>query len=328
MRASRSGIDNECRGRRQARACAGILALAAALTGSAGASRAAQAEPFRLCADPTNLPFSSDDPSRPGLYVEIGQALALNRWAGAKYWQERADKTLTLAELLKRCEVVVVGVDGGGLDDLFGLAVLGREKTEVEVIVEIDGVPEKKRMKRWLAWCHAWCDRGVLEERKSIASTLLGFEAAGELTIVDDALADLSAIVAHIEAIKDMGLLAEVAVDPAGLGELVDALDAIGVTEENGLLVGVGQGYRLMNAIKTAERRLKNGTLLHSGSGLMAWCVGNVKIEPTATAIRATKQNAGDAKIDPWAALMDAVDRMSLNPAAAGRSFWERARAA
>ena len=30
----------------------------------------------------------------------------------------------------------------------------------------------------------------------------------------------------------------------------------------------------------------------------MDWCVGNVKIEPAATAIRATA-NAGDTKIDP-----------------------------
>lgn len=248
------------------------------------------------------------------LNVEIGQALALNRWAGAKYWPQRGDSSLSLAEVLARSEVVVVGVDGGGLDDLFGLAVLGREKTEIEVEVEIDGELQKKRMKRWLAWSHAWCDRGVLEERKSIAQRLLDFERAGELTIVDDALADLSAIVAHVEAIKDIGLLAEVGVDPAGLGELVDAFAAIGVTADNGLLVGVGQGYRMMNAIKTAERRLKSGTLLHGASSLMSWCVGNVKIEPTATAIRATKQNAGDAKIDPWMALMNAVDRMSLNP--------------
>jgi phage terminase large subunit-like protein len=51
----------------------------------------------------------------------------------------------------------------------------------------------------------------------------------------------------------------------------------------------------------------------------MDWCVGNLKIEPTATAIRATKQNAGDAKIDPVMALFDAVTFMSLNPQAAGR---------
>jgi len=49
----------------------------------------------------------------------------------------------------------------------------------------------------------------------------------------------------------------------------------------------------------------------------MDWAVGNVKIEPTATAIRATKQNAGDAKIDPIMALFDAVTVMSQSPARA-----------
>lgn len=250
------------------------------------------------------------------LNIEIGLALSTDRWAGAKYWERGADPTLTLPALLDRSEVVIVGIDGGGLDDLFGLAVLGREKSRGEGADEVQ---------RWLLWSHAWCHQGVLEERKSIAQQLRDFERAGELTIVDDKLQDLSEIVAHVEAIKDRGLLAEVAVDPAGLGELVDALAAIGVTEERKTLVGVGQGYRLMNAIKTAERRLANGTLVHGGSKLMAHCVGNVKIEPTATAIRATKLNAGTAKIDPWAAAMNAVDRMSLNPKAKGRGILSRA---
>jgi phage terminase large subunit-like protein len=47
---------------------------------------------------------------------------------------------------------------------------------------------------------------------------------------------------------------------------------------------------------------------------MMAWCVGNLKIEPTATAIRASKQSAGDAKIDPVMAMFDAVTVMSRNP--------------
>jgi phage terminase large subunit-like protein len=80
------------------------------------------------------------------------------------------------------------------------------------------------------------------------------------------------------------------------------------------LLIGAPQGYAMMNAIKTAERKLANGTLRHAKSALMDWCVGNLKIEPTATAIRATKQNAGDAKIDPVMALFDAVTLMSTNP--------------
>jgi phage terminase large subunit-like protein len=240
------------------------------------------------------------------LNVQIGQSMGADRWPGAEFWASRADASLTYETVLDRSEVVIVGIDGGGLDDLFGLAVLGRCKVT----------------KNWLLWSHAWCHEGVLQRRKSIASKLRDFAAAGELTIVDDALGDISAIVGIVEEIKDRGLLGGVAVDPAGLGEFVDAMAAIDVTQENKLLSGVGQGYRMMNSLKTAERRLANGTLQHGGSGLMAWCVANLKIEPTATAIRATKQNAGDAKIDPAMAMFDAVDLMATNPESLARSIY------
>ncbi|SFJ54860.1 Phage terminase-like protein, large subunit, contains N-terminal HTH domain [Phyllobacterium sp. CL33Tsu] len=232
------------------------------------------------------------------LNVEIGMNLRANRWPGADFWEARADKTITLEHILEMCEVIVPGVDGGGLDDLFGLTLVGRHRVT----------------KDWLCWSHAWCHVGVLDRRKSIASKLRDFESAGELTIVDDKLDDLSEIVDIIRDIKDRNLLAAVAVDPAGLGELVDALDDIGVNDEAKNIIGAPQGYAMMNAIKTTERKLTNGTLRHSGSALMNWCVGNLKIEPTATAIRATKQNAGDAKIDPVMALFDAVTVMSRNP--------------
>lgn len=234
------------------------------------------------------------------LNIEIGIGLKTDAWPGAEHWQRRAVPGLTLDELLELCDVVVVGVDGGGLDDLFGLTVLGRDR----------------ETKDWLSWSHAWCHEGVLERRQSIAATLQGFAAAEPpaLTIVGDELADVSEIVAVVERVLDAGLLGGVAVDPAGLGELVDALAAIGVTQDGGLLIGAPQGYAMMNAIKTAERKLANGTLWHDGSALMSWCVGNLKIEPTATAVRATKQNAGDAKIDPVMALFDAVTLMATNP--------------
>ena len=53
------------------------LALAGALAG--GAAQATALPPLRLCADPANLPFSqrgTDASALPGLYVEIGQAVA------------------------------------------------------------------------------------------------------------------------------------------------------------------------------------------------------------------------------------------------------------
>lgn len=232
------------------------------------------------------------------LNIEIGLGLRTDRWAGAEHWERRAVPGLTLDEIIDRSEAVVIGADGGGLDDLFGLAVLGRDAES----------------KDWLHWGHAWCHVGVLTLRQSIASRLKDFEAAGELTIVDDALNDIGEIVGVVDRVLQAGLLASVAVDPAGIGELVDALAEIGVTQDAGLLRGAQQGYGLMNAIKTCERKLVNGTLWHCGGSMMAWAVGNLKIEPTATAIRATKQNAGDAKIDPAMALFDAAWWMSTNP--------------
>lgn len=242
------------------------------------------------------------------LNVEIGMNLRANRWAGAEHWKKGEDASITIETLLDRCEVIVAGIDGGGLDDLFGFNLTGRDR----------------ETKNWLSWSHAWCHKGVLIRRKSIATVLEGFAEWGELTIVDDELDDISGIVEIIETIKARGLLACVSVDPAGLGELADALAAIDITAENGLLKGAPQGYAMMNAIKTAERKLANGTLKHSRSSLMDWCVGNLKVEPTATAIRATKQNAGDAKIDPVMALFDAVTAMATNPEALGRSIWDR----
>ncbi|HSW22220.1 MAG TPA: transporter substrate-binding domain-containing protein, partial [Burkholderiaceae bacterium] len=54
------------------------LALATALTAAlSGAAAQAAVPPLRLCADPANLPFSSAaDAAVPGLYVEIGRAVA------------------------------------------------------------------------------------------------------------------------------------------------------------------------------------------------------------------------------------------------------------
>ena len=46
----------------------------AALCAALGPALAAGPEPLRLCADPDNLPLSSDKPATPGLYVEIGEA--------------------------------------------------------------------------------------------------------------------------------------------------------------------------------------------------------------------------------------------------------------
>ncbi|MUZ53039.1 terminase large subunit [Agrobacterium vitis] len=233
------------------------------------------------------------------LNIEVGIGLKTDAWPGVDFWQAREDDTLTFETLLERSEVIVVGIDGGGLDDLFGFSALGREKVT----------------KNWLGWSYAWCHEGVLERRQTIAAALKGFEEAKDLTIVDDELQDLGEIIEKIRIIHEAGLLACVAVDVEGpYGELVDELAKIDITQDEGLIEGVGQGIKLMNAIKSTERRLARGTFRVAKSLLMRWCVSNLKIEATATAIRATKQNAGDAKIDPAMALFDAASIMITNP--------------
>ena len=154
--------------------------------------------------------------------------------------------------------------------------------------------------------------------------------AEGEVTIIDRSGEDVDDIIDIVAKVNDAGLLACVAIDNEGpFGELVDELDKIGVNEASEQVVGIGQGWRLMRAIKTTERKLENGSLVHAPSLLMNWCVGNVKIEAGRTAITATKQNAGDAKVDPVFALWDAADVMIRNPEPKGnRGILEFYRAA
>lgn len=229
------------------------------------------------------------------LNVEIGLALRSDRWPGADFWERQA-RPLSLSQILERAEVVDVGIDGGGLDDLLGLCVIGRDAETRE----------------WLCWAKAWAHRSVLDRRKEIAPRLLDFAAQGDLVLVDELGRDVEEVAATVFEIEQAGLLDKVGADPAGVGAILDALVDAGVPQEK--IVGISQGWRLGAAIKTAERKLAEGTLKHAGQPLMAWCVGNAKVEPRANSILITKQASGSAKIDPLMAMFDAVSLMSLNP--------------
>ena len=83
-------------------------------------------------------------------------------------------------------------------------------------------------------------------------------------------------------------------------------------------IIGISQGWRLGGSIKTTERKLAEGILVHDGAPMMLWCVGNAKVEPRGNALLITKQTSGTAKIDPLMALFNAVQLMALNPEAQG----------
>jgi phage terminase large subunit-like protein len=243
--------------------------------------------------------------------VEIGMNLRSDRWAGAEFWLDQGEPGLTLDSLLERCDVAVVGIDGGGLDDLLGLAVIGRDR----------------ETRKWLLWTHAWAHEIVLDRRKEVAPALLDFKADGDLTIVAQPGQDVIEVADIICRVRDSGLLPaekSIGVDAAGIGDIVDELTAPGRDFSMEQIVGISQGWRLGSAIKTAERKVAGKEILHGGQRMMNWCVGNARVEPKGNAILITKQISGSAKIDPLMATFNAVSLMSLNPVAQNtKSFWE-----
>jgi phage terminase large subunit-like protein len=232
------------------------------------------------------------------LNVEIGIALRSDGWAGAEYWSRGVDSLVTFDSILARSECVTIGIDGGGLDDLLGVSIIGREKLT----------------KRWLVWTHAFISPTGIERRKLNSSVYANFIEDGDLTLVDQLPDDLDGVAEIVSRVKESGLLSCVGVDAIGIGGIVDAMDAIGVTEESGLLRSVRQGISLMGAIKTVERKLADGSLLHGGQRMMDWCVGNVKVIFTPTAMRLARDESGSGKIDPLAAIFDAAELMMANP--------------
>lgn len=235
------------------------------------------------------------------LNVEIGLALIANGWPGAEFWERQARPQLTLDELLRRSEVITVGIDGGGLQDLLGLAVLGRERGTG----------------KWLHWGHAWAHPVALERRQIEESKYRDFEAAGDLTIIEQLPGDVSAVASVVKDVYDTGLLAKIGLDPEKTHKvMLAALVALGIPED--LIIGVSQGWRLVGAITVTERKLAEGELEHCGQPIMAYAVGNAKVEPRGNASLITKAASGNAKIDPLMALFDSAALMALNPEGTG----------
>lgn len=236
------------------------------------------------------------------LNVEIGLRLSHDRWRGADYWLPQAVKTLTLRELIRRSEVCTVGIDGGGLDDLFGLAVMGR----------------CKETRDYLLWNKAWAQTDVFDRRKDIVSHLNEFVEQQDLVPCQLPGEDVAGVVEICVMLRDADLLPEkggIGLDPQEVADLLDALDQAGF--DDGQMTAVQQGYKLAGSIWGFERMLKARRLWHAGQPMMTWCVGNAKVEKRGNAVLVTKQVSGSAKIDPLSASYNAFELMSRNPEAA-----------
>lgn len=236
------------------------------------------------------------------LNIEIGLNLRSDRWAGVDFWEAQI-RPVSFNDILARAEVATVGIDGGGLDDLLGLYVIGRDAETRE----------------WIGWGHAWAHEIAVRRRKSEESRFQDFVRAGDLTIVKRVGQDTEEVAEYVSRIHEAELLDKIGIDPSGVGQILDALVEAEIPED--AVVGVSQGWKLGGAIKTTERKLAEGVLIHGGQPLMAWCVGNARVEPKGNAILITKQASGKGKIDPLMALFNAVSLMALNPEAKKQDY-------
>lgn len=243
------------------------------------------------------------------LNIEIGMGLHTDRWVGVDFWPSAGRKDMTLDSIMATSDVCVVGVDGGGLDDLLGFGVLGRRRrmSESEPVI-------------WQHWGKAWADPQVLLRRKSIAERLRDFEADGDLVFCENGTDDIGEIADICRELNDAGLLPDqnaIGLDPEGVAAIIDALIGVGLTEDQ--LAAVSQGYKLNAAIKGAPRKLKNRTLVHCAQPMMSWCVSNARTEMRGNAQIVTKQISGAGKIDPLMGLFNAFMLMSWNPVPSSR---------
>ncbi|WP_104471631.1 terminase large subunit [Acinetobacter indicus] len=236
------------------------------------------------------------------LNVEIGINLRANRWAGAEYWLQQS-KEFTLDKLIEQSDVITCGIDGGGLDDLLGFAVLGRHA----------------KSRKWWLWNHAWCNKTAVERRKENAPKYADYEKEGSLTIVERIGDDIDQLAAIAKKVFDSGKLDKIGLDPLGLGGLLDGLLDAGIPEDK--LIAVAQGFKLMGYILTTERKLAEGNLYHAGQDLMTWCVGNARAVVKGNGMMISKQESGVGKIDPLIATFNAVALMSMNPEQAEKEY-------
>ncbi len=239
------------------------------------------------------------------LNIEIGLGLHSDRWVGSDYWPQATNELIDLDWIVSQCEVVTVGIDPGGHDDLLGLTVIGR-------------LPNKK----WISWSKGWADRIVLERRKLIADSLLKFEEQGDLVLVDNLETEGYVELAEIcTLLKESDLLPEkkgIGIDGSGkaAGLVIDALVDAGFVA-GGDIVPISQGYKLNSVVALTAIKLKTRSLLHAKQEIVDWCVENAKTELSGNAEIITKKESGGGKIDLLMSLFDAAELMSLHPEAA-----------
>ncbi|WP_347311375.1 terminase large subunit [Defluviimonas sp. SAOS-178_SWC] len=241
------------------------------------------------------------------LNVEMGVGLHADVWSGAAYWEAAKMPDLTFDVLLGLVDVCTIGVDGGGMDDIASLGVMGRHRENGD----------------WLFWQQSWAQPEVFERRKSIAPALEDFKRSGDLIVRNSESEIGQDMRAICRRIFDAGLLPEehgIGYDSSGPATGLEEIEEDADLAKR--VTGVSQGYRMQRAVLQIPNKLKVQEFRHCGQPIMAWAAGNAKMELVGSNWLVKKQTAGASKIDPLMAMFDAAMLMFLNPVAKGLSVY------
>ena len=165
-----------------------------------------------------------------------------------------ADVRITLDALLERCEVVDVGIDGGGLDDLLGLYVVGRDAATHD----------------WIGWAKAWAHPVVLERRRTSRRTCATSRNRATWYWSIRSARTWNRSRRWSPRSNRPGCWTRSASTRRDWAASSMRWPTPGARREGRRHFA---GWKLTGAIKTAERRLAEGAMRHADQPLMTWCV-------------------------------------------------------
>lgn len=225
-------------------------------------------------------------------------------WAQSDAWKRRQDIASRMDDFVKDGDLVRCELPG---DDVMEFVEICKRLREAELLPEKGAIGLDSAQAADLV--DALSEAGF--EDGSVVAVSQGYKLAGAIWGMERMLkAAARGLPANDDKAEDSDADDDAddgeAFDGQGENEAVEAPTEQPVADASGLDGQAG-----------GERRRRK--LWHANQRMMAWCVGNAKVEKRGNAVLVTKQAAGKDKIDPLCSGFNAFDLMSRNPVAATR---------
>jgi phage terminase large subunit-like protein len=214
-----------------------------------------------------------------------------SRWLALDAWDACRDDALSVASL--RGRACYVGMDLSSTADLTSLCAVFPNGAEFDVLWQnfIPAENIRQRVQR---------DRVPYDQ----------WVKDGKLIATPGNVVDYEAVRQTLREWDDLFDVREVAFDPWNAVDLVTRLQ-----EQDGFTcVAVRQGFATLSApTKALEKAVLSKQLQHDGNPVARWAVSNVSVESDPAGNLKVSKKVSTERIDPVAALVMAIDRMTRN---------------